>query len=91
MPTPGTRSPKSPPQQRRNRIARPLTARQTSVLHLVVEGLTNREIASELQLSVRTIEVHRYHLMRRLQARNVAQLVRQAFTFGLVPRRLIPV
>ncbi|MBH0188060.1 MAG: DNA-binding response regulator, partial [Nitrospira sp.] len=41
---------------------------------MVAMGHTNREIAVSLKISVRTVEVHRFNLMRRLNARNVAQL-----------------
>ncbi|MDE3243865.1 MAG: response regulator transcription factor [Nitrospirota bacterium] len=55
-----------------------LTPRQRQVLRLVRDGLTSREIANRFGLSVRTVEVHRYLLMRRLGAKNVAQLLRTA-------------
>lgn len=63
-----------------------LTARQMEVLKLVAEGLTSREIAGLLKLSPRTIEVHRWEIMRRLRVRNVAQLLRQALVTHLLPR-----
>ena len=55
-----------------------LTPRQRDILRLVSVGHTNREIANMLQISVRTVEVHRFNLMRRLNVRNVAQLLRRA-------------
>ena len=55
-----------------------LTPRQRDILRLVSIGHTNREIANMLQISVRTVEVHRFNLMRRLNVRNVAQLLRRA-------------
>ena len=64
-----------------------LTARQKEVLRLVAEGLTSREIAAVLHLSTRTIEVHRWEIMRRLQVRNVAQLLRHALLTDLLPRQ----
>jgi DNA-binding NarL/FixJ family response regulator len=39
-----------------------------------------------LHISVRTVEVHRFNLMRRLSVRNVAQLLRQSLQQGLLPR-----
>lgn len=63
-----------------------LTPRQNNILRLVAEGLTNREIAAHLKISVRTVEVHRFNLMRRLQVRNVAQLLRQALLLRLLPK-----
>jgi DNA-binding NarL/FixJ family response regulator len=56
------------------------------ILRLVARGLTNRQIADELKISVRTIEVHRFNLMRRLRVRNVAQLLRQALALQLLPK-----
>ena len=65
---------------------RALTPRQKEILRLVAQGLTNREIAEHLEISVRTVEVHRFNLMRRLKVRNVAQLLRQALILRLLPR-----
>ncbi len=42
-----------------------LTARQKEILSLVAQGFTNREIGEQLDISVRTVEVHRFNLMRR--------------------------
>ena len=63
-----------------------LTPRQKQILRLVAEGLTNREIAHHFGISVRTVEVHRFNLMRRLRVRNVAQLLRQALILRLLPK-----
>jgi DNA-binding CsgD family transcriptional regulator len=65
---------------------RALTPRQKEILRLVAQGLTNREIAEQLDISVRTVEVHRFNLMRRLRVRNVAQLLRQALALRLLPK-----
>jgi len=65
---------------------RSLTPRQKEILRLVAHGLTNREIAQQLAISVRTVEVHRFNLMRRLKVRNVAQLLRQALLLRLLPK-----
>ena len=63
-----------------------ITARQSQILKRVAKGWTNREIAASLDISVRTVEVHRFNLMRRLNVRNVAQLLRQSMQLGLLPR-----
>ena len=64
----------------------PLTTRQKEILRLVAQGCTNREIGQRLDISVRTVEVHRFNLMRRLRVRNVAQLVRQAIALKIIPK-----
>ncbi|MBH0203294.1 MAG: response regulator transcription factor [Nitrospira sp.] len=63
-----------------------ITPRQREILRLVALGHTNREIGAALDISVRTVEVHRFNLMRRLDVRNVAQLLRQALQQNLLPR-----
>lgn len=63
-----------------------LTPRQRDILRLVSIGHTNREIAEVLSISVRTVEVHRFNLMRRLNVRNVAQLLRRALQLGLLAK-----
>lgn len=67
----------------------PLTPRQKQILRLVAEGLTNREIARRFGISVRTVEVHRFNLMRRLRVRNVAQLLRKALILRLLPKSFL--
>ena len=63
-----------------------LTPRQGDILRLVSIGHTNREIAEVLEISVRTVEVHRFNLMRRLNVRNVAQLLRRALQLSLLAK-----
>jgi RNA polymerase sigma factor (sigma-70 family) len=63
-----------------------LTPRQREVLQLVVMGNTSKEIAQQLGVSYRTVEVHRMHLMRRLNVHDSASLVRLAVGLGLVVR-----
>jgi DNA-binding NarL/FixJ family response regulator len=54
-----------------------MTRREQSVLTLVVEGLSSKEIARALDLSPRTIEFHRAHLLSKWAAKNTAHLVRK--------------
>jgi DNA-binding NarL/FixJ family response regulator len=61
-----------------------LTPRQLQVLQLIAEGFATREIAKKLQISVRTVETHRFQLMERLNIRNIAGLVRFAVDAGVV-------
>ena len=53
-----------------------LTPRERQVLELVVRGHANKVVASRLGASRRTIEIHRAHVMRKMQASSLAQLVR---------------
>ncbi len=53
-----------------------LSEREREVLGLIVEGLTNKEIARALGLSPRTVETHRANLFAKLQAESLAQLIR---------------
>jgi len=68
-----------------------LTRRQQEILRLIADGLTNREISDQLSISPRTVEVHRFNLMRRLRVRNVAQLIRQALQMGFLSAIAEPV
>ena len=61
-----------------------LTPRQREVLQLIAEGLTTKEIASRLDLSMKTVETHRTELMQRLGIHGVAGLVRYAIRAGIV-------
>ncbi|MFN3792837.1 response regulator transcription factor [Massilia sp.] len=54
-----------------------LTPREREVMELVVTGRHNREIAEELGISVRTVEVHKSRVMEKLQVDSIADLVRQ--------------
>jgi FixJ family two-component response regulator len=62
-----------------------LTEREKQVMQLVVTGWVNKRIAVELGLSVVTVKVHRGQVMRKMQAKSVADLVRMADRLG-VPR-----
>jgi DNA-binding NarL/FixJ family response regulator len=61
-----------------------LTSREREVLQLIAEGHTNRVIGSHLDLSEKTVEKHRAHLMAKLAAHDTAALVRFAIKHGLV-------
>jgi DNA-binding CsgD family transcriptional regulator len=57
-----------------------LTPRERQVLKLITEGASNKEGGHRLQISTRTFEVHRAHIMGKLGARNAADLVRKALS-----------
>ena len=61
-----------------------LTPRQREILQLVAEGQTSKEIASRLNLAVKTVESHRSEIMARLGIRDTPGLVRYAIRTGLV-------
>ena len=60
-----------------------LTPRERQVLHLVVAGKTSKQIAHQLGVSRRTIDVHRRHLMRKMGTMSVIELVRLALLHGV--------
>lgn len=61
-----------------------LTSRETEVLQLVAEGKANKQIASELSLSIKTVEKHRQQLMNKLKIHDVAGLTRYAISKGII-------
>jgi FixJ family two-component response regulator len=63
-----------------------LTGREREVMALVVAGRLNKQIAGELSTSERTVKFHRAHIMEKMEADSVAELVRMAGQLGLAPR-----
>ena len=64
-----------------------LTHRERETLKLIAEGLKNKEIASHLSVSVKTVEKHRANLMKKLDLHNGAALTAYAFENGLITRQ----
>jgi DNA-binding CsgD family transcriptional regulator len=63
-----------------------LTEREREVFELIVLGYTQREIAEQLHLSVKTVETHRAHVAEKLRCRTRAELVAYAITAGVLAK-----
>ena len=61
-----------------------LTNREREILQLIAEGRTNKEIAHMLNLSVKTVDVHRSHLMEKLHIHDITGLVKYSIRKGLI-------
>jgi len=70
-------------QRRGTHVTSDLSERETEVLSKIAEGKTNREIAGELGISVRTVETHRERMMHKLQIHNVPGLIKFAIMQGV--------
>jgi len=63
-----------------------LTLRECEVLRLISSGLTNKQIAEKLFISVKTVETHRTNIMQKLDVHTIADLVRYAIKVGLIEK-----
>ena len=61
-----------------------LTRREKEILGYIVKGLNNRKIGGKLDISERTVNAHRYNMMKKLKANNTADLVRISLKYDLV-------
>jgi len=61
-----------------------LTEREIQVVRLIAEGLSNREIAERLSISVKTVDTHRGNIMEKLGVHNTAELIKYAIRKGIV-------
>ena len=62
----------------------PLSERERDIIHLLALGYTNQEIGKRLFISVRTVDTHRAHIMRKLQLETRAELVMFALANGII-------
>lgn len=63
-----------------------LTSRESEVLQLIAEGFSNKQIAAELAISIKTVEKHRQQVMNKLNIHDIAGLTRYAISKGMVER-----
>jgi len=61
-----------------------LSSREVEVLQLIAEGKANKETAAELDISIKTVEKHRQHLMQKLDIHDTAGLTRYAVSAGII-------
>ena len=61
-----------------------LTAREQQVMEMLARGMTNREIAEHLEISIKTVDTHRGHVLKKLGVRNNSELTRFAVKHGYV-------
>jgi DNA-binding NarL/FixJ family response regulator len=69
---------------RRGKPAARLTSREMEVLQMIAEGRANKETAAELDISIKTVEKHRAHLMSKLDIHDTAGLTRYAIGAGII-------
>jgi len=67
-----------------NKTEVPLTDRERTILQLLAEGNSNKHVARELDISVRTVETHRRNIKRKLEVKTSAGLVKYAIENGIV-------
>lgn len=61
-----------------------LTKRESEILHCIVDGLSNKMIGAQLFISEKTVNAHRYNIMKKLDAKNSADLVRITLSNNLI-------
>jgi DNA-binding NarL/FixJ family response regulator len=69
---------------RTSRVERLLTSRERTIVRMVAEGLSNKQIAQELKIAVKTVETHRATILRKLDLGSSAEMVRYAIRNGLI-------
>lgn len=74
------------PPKRPSTVSKKLTPRQRDVLQLFAKGRATKEIADILQISERTVEFHKYHIMNSFNVHSPAELVLLALKYGLIDR-----
>ncbi len=67
-----------------------LTSRESEVLQLIAEGKSNKQIAAELCISIKTVEKHRQQVMNKLHIHEIAGLTRYAIAKGIIENNAVP-
>jgi FixJ family two-component response regulator len=67
----------------RRRVAQ-LTDREREVLQLLCEGKSSKEMAAQLSISIKTVSIHRWHLMKKMQAGNATEAVNLAYRANVI-------
>ena len=61
-----------------------LSKREVEVLQLIAQGLSNKEIAAKLFLSIRTVDAHRYNIMQKMSVKNTAEMIKTAVKMKII-------
>jgi two-component system response regulator NreC len=61
-----------------------LTRREKEILKLVTQGLTDKEIAEDLVISIKTVEAHKHNIKEKLQVKRLAELIRYSIDYDLI-------
>jgi len=62
----------------------PLTTREIEILKLFAEGFINKEISNQLDISIRTVETHKNHIMKKLELKSTVELIKYAIRNKIV-------
>ncbi|MEN8764670.1 MAG: response regulator [Wenyingzhuangia sp.] len=63
---------------------RKLTLKEKEILQLLSKGLTTKEIAAKRYISTRTVETHRFNMLKKLEVKNTAELINKAYSLDLL-------
>ncbi len=71
-------------QNKTTAVSKTLTKRETEIVKLVSEGFINKEIADQLNISIRTVDAHKSNIMQKLQLKSNVEMVKYAIKHGIV-------
>jgi DNA-binding NarL/FixJ family response regulator len=61
-----------------------ITKREKEIIQLISEGLSNKEIAQKLLVSISTVDAHRYNILKKLEVKNTAEMITKAIKMKLI-------